>query len=570
MLVLAALAAPSAAHAERDDYAELGSLERIEVDAVLAERHLTVDHAPAGKTIRAILVVTRPVFAEDEGFLTWFNHFHETTHEDIIRRELLLGPGDAWDYDRIDESLRNLRDPKFHNVLVILPLETGVDGTVDLVVVARDVWSLRLSTAYQILGLQLVSLYVSASEDNFLGWRKRIGLVFSMDLGSIEIGPSYYDPNIAGSHFTLTALARLIFARDGGDLEGTRSDILFSYPFWRLTTTWSASIHLTHYVGFYRSFVGTGPRTYDDPNTPTVEAVPWFYKRRELLVQPEVVRSFGTDVIQRVGLGYELIVTRPALTDDFPDDPTLRADFTRDVLPRSELESAVYARWQLFTPVFAPFRDIDTFDYREDFQLGPTATLRLAVARTELGSDKSFLVPSASAGYTLAAGGGLFKLSGSISARIQDGSAVDQSTSLAATAISPIVAGGFRVLGAFNLDWLSNEQNNQFYTLGGDNGLRGYAVGQLSGLARALGHVELRTLPLSVAFVRIGAAGFWDFGSCAPSVGELSMVHDVGIGLRLLVPQSDQLVIRLDWAVALEGRSAGFPGRIDLGVGQVF
>ena len=99
--------------------------------------------------------------------------------------------------------------------------------------------------------------------------------------------------------------------------------------------------------------------------------------------------------MQRVGAGYELDVTRPALTDDFPADPALRASFTRDVLPRSELASAVYARWQLFTPSYGAYRDIDTFDYREDYQLGPALTARLAVARTELGSDRSFLVPSA-------------------------------------------------------------------------------------------------------------------------------------------------------------------------------
>jgi hypothetical protein len=570
ILVLAAVAGAGPARAEPDDYDQLGSLERIEVDAVLAQIQGAVERAPAGKTIRNVLVVTRPVFAEDEGFLTWFNRFHVTTHEDVIRRELLFASGEAWDHDRVDESLRNLRDPLFHNVLVIVPLTTDAPGQIDVLVVVRDTWSLRLSTAYQILGLQLVSLYVSLSESNLLGWRKRVGLVFNMDLGSIELGPSYYDPNIAGTHLQLTALARLIFARDGGALEGTRSDILFALPFWRLSSIWSAQLHLIHYVGFYRSFVGTGPRTYDDPDTPAVEAVPWFYKRRELTIQPEVVRSFGTDVIQRVGLGYELILTRPALTDDFPDDPTLRAAFTRDVLPRSELESAVYARWQLFTPVWAPFRDIDTFDYREDFQLGPTATARLAVARTELGSDRSFLVPSATAGWVLAAGGGLYKASGSFSARYQDGSFIDQSWSLAAEAISPIMAGGFRVLAAFNLDWLTNEQNNQFYTLGGDNGLRGYPVGELSGLARGLGHVELRTLPLGWLFFRIGAAGFWDFGSCAPSVGELSMVHDLGLGLRLLIPQSDQIVIRFDWAVALEGQSSGFPGRFSLGVGQAF
>jgi hypothetical protein len=48
------------------------------------------------------------------------------------------------------------------------------------------------------------------------------------------------------------------------------------------------------------------------------------------------------------------------------------------------------------------------------------------------------------------------------------------------------------------------------------------------------------------------------------------MKHSVGTGIRYLVPMLQPFVFRLDWAVPLQGPSAGFPGRFSAGVAQVF
>jgi hypothetical protein len=561
---------PDAAARPPDDYDNLGQLEKVEVDGVLSKLHRTVDHAPAGKTIGEIVIVSRPVFAEDEGVLTFFNMFHSTTQEHTIRRELLFEPGDPWNQLIVDESLRNLRDPLFHNVLVILPLTTDVPGRIDVLVVTRDVWSLRLSTRYEIQNLDLISLLVSLSENNLFGLRKRVTLLFTMDQGSAEVGPTYYDPNIAGTHMTLTALARLIFAREDGSLEGTHSDILLAYPLWSLKQTWAASLEVSHYVGFFRSFLGTSLRTYDAPETTVVETAPWMYKRRELATEAQVVRAFGTDVVQRVSVGHDLNVVRPALVEDFPADATLRMAFTRDVLPRSELASALFARWQLFTPVFSAYRDIDTFDFREDYQLGPSLEARVSAARTELGSDKDFFGLSGSASMAFGWGGGFYKVGVGSAARLQDGEVIDVKSTASLFVASPVIGRTLRVLASVTLDWLNNETNNRFFTLGGDSGLRGYQINQFSGLARSVAHLEVRTRPLSVAFLRFGAVTFWDAGDCAPTLGDLGLNHGVGFGVRAVVPQLDQIVMRADWAFALNGPTRGWPGRVSLGVAQVF
>src|SRR5262249_54247386 len=105
---------------------------------------------------------------------------------------------------------------------------------------------------------------------------------------------------------------------------------------------------------------------------------------------------------------------------------------------------------------------------------------------------------------------------------------------------------------------------------GGDTGLRGYAVNQYTGRARFLGHIEARTRPLRILFTRIGAVAFWDAGDAAPVIGDFSIKHGVGGGVRIVIPQLDPLVILADWAFALNGPAPGWPGQFSMGAYQVF
>src|SRR5262249_7935132 len=111
---------------------------------------------------------------------------------------------------------------------------------------------------------------------------------------------------------------------------------------------------------------------------------------------------------------------------------------------------------------------------------------------------------------------------------------------------------------------------NRFFTLGGDTGLRGYEVGAFQGLARAVAHIEARTRPLKLAFMRIGAVAFWDGGDAGPSLADLDWKHDAGGRPRIAAPPLDQVVRRADWAFPFAGPVATWPGRITLGVYQVF
>lgn len=555
----------------------LGSYEESALRRALAARQLRLEPHPYGKVVRRIHVVNQPVFGPDEGFLRWFNVFHRTSREHVVEREVLLRPGATWDDELVDETRRRLRDPLFTTLAVIAPVvaEGGGPDEVDLLVVTRDIWSLRMNSRYEVQEGVLTELSLSLSENNLLGYRKQVAVVFDMDLGAFNIGPQYVDKNIAGTHLQLLSRFDGVFTRDGGAWEGTRSYTSFGYPLWSLDRKWGAGVVATHFDAVRRSFEGTELRPYDNPDTPEVEAIPYEFHERDLEIETSGVRQLGRRVKHRVTVGHELTVRRPRVLDDFPGDEVARAAFTRDVLPRSERASRLFARYSFFTPWYRIYRNIDSFDLTEDVQLGPELSLELGAAREEIGSEANFVNAVASAAWTQdIAGDGLVRLAASATGKRQGGEYIDEVLSAGLSGASPPLL-GIRLAARTLWARRYNETNNRFFTVGGDSGLRGYTIGDFAGQIRVLTNVELRTFPVRILFARFGAIGFWDFGHAADCYSgcdnPLILHHDVGGGLRALVPQLQPYVFRLDWAVPLTGPTRGVAGsRIIFGVQQVF
>lgn len=565
-------------------YEDLGKLERETVDAALKELDRKVLADPAGKTVRHIIVRNREVFSADDSFFTWFNVFHTTTKEDVIAREVLLRPGQRWDQALVDETLRNLRDPFLTSVLVVLPLQTDDPAQVDLLVVTRDVWSLRISSDFQLSGDVVTTLLLALTENNLLGRRKKLSLRFDMDQGAWALGPRYVDPNIAGTRLKLDTSFDAIFARDGGGYEGTRSRTELVYPLWSLAQRWGGGVVAEHFDGVQRFYQGDGLRTYDAPETAATEAVPYRYERLRVAVTSVVAHSIGRAVKHQLNVGHEYLETRnQGLAKDVAAlEPAVRAAWERDVLPRSEVSSAVFFEYNLFTPRYATYRDLATYDLREDYRVGPALDLRVAGALTALGSDENFARLSTKLQWAFDHGGTYLQLRAEWAGRLQDGEVFDNGVGLRLWLATPLIGDVFRVVAKAELAFRVDERSNGFYSTGGDTGLRGYAIGAFAGLARYQQHLELRSRPLRLWSLRIGGVLFWDAGHAAGScsagkctqpgdaLGALSLKHDVGLGLRWLIAQLNPSVFRVDWAFALNGSTAGWPGRVSLGFEQAF
>ena len=573
----------------------LGRLEQESVDEALADNGLKIEPHPEGKIIRAIHVGNQEVFSRRDWWFRWFNIFHRTTRSAMIERELLLKPGQPYDQALVEESLRNLQAgstivvgtqtfpaPDLSSVIVLLPIVTSSSppGTVDLLAVTRDVWSLRFNTNFEFQQNTLSLLATSLSENNLFGWRKYLSLGFTLDLGAVRTGPSYFDPNIAGTRLTLYATALAYYTRATGHYEGDAESFALRYPLFSLSSRWGGGLEVVHQDTLQRRFRGNGPRLVNladlapDAFSATAEPVPYVYRAKAASFNTFITRQLGRSVIQRVTIGYQLTRRRSETPADFPDpDPVKVALFLGLVAPVPEVRSEPYVQYEAFTPIYAAYRDLNTFDLRENFPLGPSVTASVAYGAPELGADFRAFPMGAKLAWALAPRGGYGLVSCGASARLRDGSFIDQLYQGRIFLATPVLGRAVRVVLSGAADTYRNDTQRSLLVLGGDNGLRGYAIGDLLGTSRLIGHVEVRTAPAAVFSQRFGGLIFYDVGDAAPSFSQMLPKHDLGLGLRWLIPQLNSSVIRADWAVATQSTAftkAGLPGRFTAGFQQAF
>jgi hypothetical protein len=568
-----------AAHSPDCDWlATFSSLERQSIKRALSARGLAIDPDPWGKPIGAIIVYNEDVFAEDN-WLQFFNIFHFTTREDAIRDELTIGAGDEWDDDKIAESARKLHDPLYSSVVAFLPVTSKQPGKVDLLVVTRDIWSLRLNTQYTYQQGSLTNLSISISENNFLGHRNVLAMSALMDQGSLAIGPLFIDKNFLGKHLDLRARVDTIMTRqsldivtpsgariptgdpkglfDGGGYrrEGSDATISLTRPLWSLASEWGAGTSFTWRNAVARSYFGTGIRAYDDPRTPEVETLAREFRYKTWSVTANATRQWGDELKQQVTFGYTVSSQRPSLLANTTSDPMLARDFIDDVFPRSEVISQPYVEYAFFTPRYKTVRNISTYELAEDIRLGPDLDISLAQALEPLGSTDTFTRPGISGGWTFPLGrDGYIRPAASASLRIQsDGvhDTIDNTAALGFGGASPTF-GWVRFVAQGSLETRWHDTQNSYYTIGSDNGLRGYPINAFFGQRRLSAEFEARTTPWSLWVLRLGAVAFYDVGGAANSFDEMHLYHDVGVGLRMLIPQTSRELFRLDVALPLE------------------
>lgn len=554
-------AAPCAAPAPCDYLAQLGALEREAVELGLARHRAEIDPLPWGKRVRAVRIHNVDVFVDGDGWLRWFNRLHVTSTETSVRREVVLAAGKPWDPAAADETARRLRDPVFSVLAAVVPIVVDA-STVDALVVTRDVWSLRLNTDYRYQDGELTFLTFAASENNLLGRRKLVALAVEMDQGTAGLGPVYLDPNIAGTrlrffvrHFQLANRQALL---DDGrvDGEGGVGVVLLERPLYSLTVPWGGGTEVRYRDGVTRSFAQRGVRTYDAPETPEDDAIPWAYAERTVTAKTGVVRAFGEGVEHRIRFGHELVVQRPEVPAEL--SPPLAAAFARDVLPRSERTSALVASYEAFTPTYRAFRDVGQFDLQEDVRLGPTVTGALGFGHAWLGSEATFGVARAGGGWTWPWGAdGLASVTADASLQVRAGALIDSAANASAKLVSPTLGCAARIVAEVRVATLLRETQNRFLSLGGDNGLRGFGVGEFTGQRSAVLQVEARTRPVRLGFTRWGAVAFWDVGGTGARAADVALHQNVGLGARVLIPQASSQLLRVD---------AAFPvGALDLG-----
>jgi hypothetical protein len=607
-----------AAHDPACDWlATWARLERATLARALAARGYELEPLPWGKVIAKIHVYNEQVFAE-KNWLRFFNNFHVTTREHAIVDELTIKEGEVWDQNRVEESARRLRDTLFSSVIATLPVKSSEPGKVDLFVVTRDVWSLRLNTFYLFQEGTLTNLQISISENNFLGQRNLLAIALIMDQGSIAVGPLFIDKNLFGKHLDLRVRVDDVLTRqrlvadpqlpcdpanpstlcsvaeppnvprgiaDGGGLhsEGTDSTISLSRSLWSLASEWGGGVSFSHRFAPVRQYLGTGIFAYTDPTTGNVLPREYYLKRWS--ANANVVRQWGTDYKFQLTLGHSVTSSRPSLLGTFPStDPNDVADFIRDVFPRSEVTSTPYVQFSLFEPRYRVSRNVATYELGEDFQLGPSLNFIFAQGLTLLGSTYNFENPALSLGWTFPwCRDGYVGAGGSIGLRFQDTTlnngtpttSIDNTASGSLSAVTPSYR-YLRIVAQATIATRWHDTQNAFLTIGSDSGLRGFDINQFIGQRRVSGMVEARSVsipgPWFLRVLRFGAVVFYEVGGAAQTLATMHLHQDIGIGLRMLVPQTSRELWRFDLAFPLDATpsAAAFTPRFIAGFGSYF
>jgi hypothetical protein len=578
------------AHQPCDWAATMSPLERRSLRRILALHGYELEPSPWGKTIRKVIVHNEEVFAE-ANWLEFFNIFHVTSKPGSVRAEVVVEDGEPWSDERVLESTRRLRDPLYSSIVIAVPVKTGDPDQVDLLVITRDVWSLRLNTKWDIQGSNLLGLTMSLSENNFLGRRKTVAVGLTMDQGAIAAGPLYIDKNFLGQHIDFRARVDKIFTRktldvfapdgthiptgDPGGIqdesklrsEGTAITAQMTKTLWSLRSTWGYGWSFSYRDSVSRSYLFTGVRRFDDPDTAEAEMLPREYRLRTWSARASATRQWGTDLKHSVEAGYNVSSIQPSLLDTpiFQGvDPTVLDHFRETVFARDEVASYPFVEYSLFEPRYVTVRNLDTYELAEDLRFGPSLSLGIAQTFRTLGSTYRFTRPSASAGWTFPWGrDGFARISAGGQVRLQEGETIDNTATGGVRIATPTLASLFRVLLQASVDTRWNDAPpDDYYTLGSDNGLRGYGVAEFFGDRRVIGQLEARSVPYHFWVLGLGGVVFYEGGSVASSFKQMQYFHDVGFGLRMLIPQSSRELFRFDLAfplVTAQDAIAGHP-----------
>jgi hypothetical protein len=546
--------------------AALTSLERASVSRALTARGYEPEPQPWGKTIGAVRVYNEEVFAEPSAFLQFFNNFHITTKESTIRSQAVIAPGQVWDQALSEETARLLRDPLWTSIVAVIPVKAATPGMVDALIVTRDVWSLRFNTTYTYQQGKLTNLVTSLSENNLLGRRDVLSAALNMDQGAIAFGPLFIDKNLFGEHLDLRIRVDDIVTRD--DLtkhsrfhnEGSDSTITLSRPLWSLATEWAAGASFTHRFAISRQFFGTQLKTlkYTDPMTGEVTLLPYQYESRVWTANAFVTRQWGDELKQQLTLGHTVASLDYHPLADFAGDEMARAAFIAKVVPRSEVTSTPYIEYELFTPRYRTLHNVTTFDLAEDLRTGPDLDVSLGFGLTPLGSDHNFQRLSSSVGWTVPLARDAFvRAAAGLGVRYQDGGTIDDTATVLVRGATPPIGDVVRLLAHAQLSTRWNDTQNATYAIGSDSGLRGFNINEFSGVRVFNLQAEARTMPYPIWVLRVGAVAFYDLGGAADTLSTMALHQDVGLGLRMLIPQTSAQLLKFDFAVPLDGASRG-------------
>ncbi len=556
----------------------LSPYERETIDLAIKDSKLEIDPAPEGKIVEQVLVRPLDVLEPRDplpGFLIDFlNFFHVTTKPFVIERQVLLREGGRYSQALADETARNLRAIRQLSLVLVVPLKGSREDRVRVLVIAKDIWSLRLNSDFRFANGQFEYLLLAPSEENLAGLHHSANLRFELEPDVYSFGIGYRVPRIAGSYIQAAAATNLILNRDTGELEGSSGSFAYGLPLWSTQAEWSWIVALSWRSDVVRLFNGVEPFTFDAEVTERDDRIPVEYDSEFLAGRASFVRSFGSTVKHDLSFGAEASrsVYRP--TDLSRFDPRAASEFVDNQIPISDSRVYPYLGYATYTTTFKSYVDFETLGLQEDYRLGHDAYAKLYPVFSEIGSTRSFLggAAGASASSAILDGHARAYAEGVVEAAPEQ--VYDARATVGFRLVSPRFGIGRLIADGVAFQRFENSLNRRT-TLGGESRLRGYPSGAYRGENAAAFNLEFRSRPAELWTVQLGGTAFFDVGAAWDREDAPNFRPSVGTGLRLVFPQLERSVMRLDWALPLEldpvvGVSSVFPGRFIVTFDQAF
>lgn len=550
-------AARSTPHPEGDDYS---ALERSVIEQALSERGLSWESMPEGKLIEQVLIVPLDVFDQRDPMPDFVNALHSTTRQRVIRRELLFAEGEPYRATFADETARNLRSLPQLSVVLVIPAQGSGPNRVRVLVITKDVWSLRLNWLLQSSNAHINYLVLNPSEENLLGTHAVIGGLFVMDPAAYSLGASLGHRRLFGSHEQVQLSASVIKNRDSGAVEGSFGDFRYGQPLYSLDTRWSWGTSVLWRTDIARRFAGL--------DIDTTAGIPVEYARDRLYGGYELTRSFGRRFKYDLSLGIEADRRVYHTRDLTAYSPRATAAFVREELPVSDQRVSPFVQLHAHRTDYRSLLDVELLGLQEDFRRGHDLLLRFYAASSALGSTRDLLGSQASLSYTLPLADGFLRPVASSSIEYASLGRHDALFQAALRFVSPRLGFGRLILDGEFFDRYHNYLNRHF-SLGADNRLRGY-IKPITGANLLSMNAELRSTSVDILSAQVGGAAFYDAGDANDRLDRLRLRQSIGAGLRVLFPEFDRLVLRVDWGFPLSSGYSSFPGALFLSFGQAF
>lgn len=471
---------------------------------------------------------TKP--AEDKALYRLANRWHFLTRQSVILAQLLFRKGDPYSRRILDESERLLRANDYIYDVKITPVQYA-DGTVDILVRTRDVWTIAPEISLSRTGGENKTRF-ALSEQNLFGRGTAIRVSREDNVDRVTTRLEFFDNNLFKSRTSL-------FLNLGNSSDGNTQQLRVQRPFFALDTRWAAGGSLLN-NNLEKQFYDLGH---------TVAEYRQEVDRQVLFGGLSAGLQNGWVRRWTAGLVYDVNRFSPVV------EGTLA-----ELIPEDRRLIYPFIGFELLEDEFQTSANRDQMERTEDFYMGMRFAASLGFASKNFDADRDALIYSlvASKGF-----GSMDKkatlLASTMSGRVDGGNADNTLFDLSARYYSRQSVHWLFFAAVYG-SWGENLDLDNFLELGGDNGLRGYPLRYQTGEARLLFSIEERYFTDWYPFrlFRVGFAAFVDVGRTwgdNPAAGApLGWLRNVGVGLRIVPTRaSGREIYHLDVAFPLDG-----------------